>query len=115
MRVFTITGAVLLAIGLFFVYQAMQPSTGPFDVGHEAAPIAALTLVPMGVIFTLVGWYLTRAMGQRDQLLQQGLPGMATISSAAETGVYVNERPMIKLTMTVQVPGHPPTWSSIGR
>lgn len=112
MKIFTIIGVILLVIGLFFAYQAMQPAvtTGPFDIDvmHEAAPSVALTLVPLGLIFTLVGWYMTRAMGQRDELIEHGLPGMATISSAAETGVFVNERPMIKLTMTVQVPGQPP-------
>jgi hypothetical protein len=107
-KVFTIVGIVLLAFGIYFAYQAMQPSQGVFDFMHEGAPIIALTLIPMGVIFTAVGWYTTRAVGRHDQLIAQGLPGMATISSAAETGVYINERPMIKLTMTVQVPGRPP-------
>ncbi len=108
MKIFTIVGVILLAFGLYFAYQAMQPSQGVFDFMHEGAPIIALTLIPMGVIFTAVGWYMSRAMGQRDQLIEQGMPGMATISSAAETGVYINERPMIKLTMTVQVPGRAP-------
>jgi len=103
-----IVGVVLTVIGAFFAIQAMQPSTNPFDFGHAGAPIVAFTLVPMGIIFTIVGYALTRAAGQTEQLLEQGTPGIATVVGVADTGVSINEQPMAQLTMNVQLAGRPP-------
>ena len=108
MRVMLIIGIVFLVIAGASIYVALQPSEGLLDVGHEAAPILALTFGIIGVVFTLVGFFVTRMGAARQQLLEQGIPGRATVVSAAETGMYVNERPMVKLVLNVAVPGRPP-------
>jgi hypothetical protein len=37
-----------------------------------------------------------------------GVAGSATIDSVADTGVFINEAPVLELSMTVTVPGRPP-------
>lgn len=108
MRIFTIVGIVLAVIGAYFAYLATQPSTGPFDVGHAAAPIVALTLLPMGIIFVIVGMYFSRLLGNRGELMREGIPGQARIESLAETGMLINNRPMVRMTLYVTVPGRAP-------
>jgi hypothetical protein len=83
-----------MGVGACFAFQAIRPVTGNgLDVGHDAAPILAITFLPMGIIFTLVGFFAMRLSGNRNQLMQTGLAGQATIQSVAETGAYINERP----------------------
>src|SRR5262249_58597662 len=105
-RMFMIVGIILTVVGVFFVYQALQPH-GRFDFGGAAAPILALTFLPMGIIFTAVGYYFNRAQGQANQILTQGIPGTATIIGVNSTNVMVNDQPMAKLTLNVQLPGRP--------
>jgi hypothetical protein len=112
-RFFTVLGIIFAIVGAFFAFQALQPSSvaeGSFDVDvmHEAAPILALVFLPMGIIFTAVGLLVGRSMGNRQKLIEQGLAGQATVMGAAETGMYVNERPMVRLTLNVAVPGRSP-------
>jgi len=102
-RIFTFLGVIFVAIGAFFGYQALHPATG-----DEAAPALALVFLPMGIIFTLVGYFTTRMSANREKLLETGLIGQATVESVSETGVFVNERPMIRLHLLVSVPGRPP-------
>lgn len=106
MKVFTILGVVFVAIGAFFGYQALQPSSA-FG-GDEAAPILAITFLPIGIIFTLVGLFVSRLSANREKLLETGLAGQATVQSVTETGVFVNERPMIRMHLIVSVPGRAP-------
>jgi hypothetical protein len=107
-KIFTILGIVFLVVGGYFAYLALQPASDAIDVGHEAAPILAITFLPIGIIFTLVGLYVTRLGSARNKLLQTGVPGQATVMGAAETGVYINERPMVRLQLNVSVPGRAP-------
>jgi hypothetical protein len=111
-RVFMIIGIVLTVLGIFFLYQMLQPSgaTGPFgvDIMHSAAPILALTFLPMGIIFTAVGYYFVRSAARQKRILQQGLAGTATVLGLASTNMYVNEQPVAKLTLSVQLPGRAP-------
>ena len=111
MRVFMIIGIILTVVGIFFGYQMLQRSTATgldVDVMHSAAPILALTFLPMGIIFTAVGYFFVRSQGQQNKILQQGLAGRATVVGLASTSMYVNEQPVAKLTLNVQIPGRAP-------
>lgn len=109
MRIFTIIGVVLTVIGFgLLIYSFVTPSKGPFDFAGQAAGIASWTLIPLGIIFTLVGVYISRLLGNRGKLLREGIPGTATILGVSETGVYINQRPMAKLQLQITVPGRPP-------
>jgi hypothetical protein len=46
--------------------------------------------------------------GGAAALYSGGIAGSATIDSVADTGVFVNEAPVLELSMTVTVPGRPP-------
>jgi len=45
---------------------------------------------------------LTGMTGQDKEIMQNGLPGKATIIGVTETGVRLNEMPQIQLTLEVQ-------------
>jgi hypothetical protein len=109
MKVFTAVGVILTIVGVFFLIQVSLPSqaTSPADVDtmHQAAPILALVLLPMGLLFITVGLWVTRVNANRSKLFAQGLAGEATIVSAVETGMTVNDRPVAKLTMSILLPG----------
>ena len=64
MKVFTIMGAVFIVIGAFFGYQALQPARSALG-GGDAAPILAITFLPIGIIFTLIGLFVTRLSANR--------------------------------------------------
>lgn len=110
MRIFTIVGIVLAVAGAFFAFVAfLTPvSDNPLDFSRESAPILALVFLPMGIVFALVGWYTARLSSNRQKLMQQGLAGQATILSVVETGVYINERPVARLEMSINLPGRAP-------
>lgn len=110
MRIFTLIGIVALVVGAFFAYQAWftPASDSPFDVGKAAAPIIALTFLIIGGVFTVVGTVITRMGSARKQLLAQGLAGRAEIVSVAQTGMYVNEQPQVRMQLNVTVPGRMP-------
>lgn len=110
MRAFTIVGLVLLVIGLALVWVWLQPHSG---LGGEAegmgAGIAALTLVPMGIIFTLVGLGFSRASNARKRLLRTGVPGTATILSVDGGSMVVNQiNVLLTYELRVSVPGRVP-------
>jgi len=46
--------------------------------------------------------------GGSAALYSGGIAGSATIDSLADTGMFVNEAPVLELTMTVTIPGRPP-------
>ena len=46
--------------------------------------------------------------GGAAALYSGGIAGSATIDSLADTGMFVNEAPVLELSMTVTVPGRPP-------
>ncbi|MEA2622982.1 MAG: hypothetical protein QOH61_1892, partial [Chloroflexota bacterium] len=108
MRIFTLVGIVLTVVGGFLLYLAFTTPAGPLGLDNLGLMIAGWTLFPMGAIFTLVGLWFGRAMGNRGKLIRQGIPGQATILSLAETGMLINDRPVARMTMNVVVPGRPP-------
>ena len=69
MRVFTILGVVLTVVGLGLVPSSPARLTAPGidgEVTGMGAGIAALTLLPMGIIFTVVGVATSRVIGCCD-------------------------------------------------
>lgn len=46
--------------------------------------------------------------GAAAALYSGGIAGTATIDSVADTGMFVNEAPVLELTMTVAIPGREP-------
>ena len=88
MRVFTIVGVVLtiIGLGLLVVACSTQPVGPAGMIGGMAAGIAAVTLLPMGIVFTLIGVWTQRLIGDADDSSRTGSPGRRpSCRSAAAT------------------------------
>ncbi len=73
------------------------------------AGIAAITLLPMGIIFTIIGVGYSRATGGRRKLLETGIPGQATVLSVSGGNVVVNNiNVLLTFRMRVTLPGRAP-------
>ncbi len=110
MRVFTILGVVFTIIGAGLVIVALMPNSGGIDgeAPTMGAGIVALTLLPMGVVFTIIGVATARSARARRRLLETGLPGQATILSVSGGNVVVNRiNVLLTFRLRVAVPGRP--------
>jgi hypothetical protein len=108
MRLFTILGVVFLVLGVGLAAMAMLPGSGLFwdEFRNEGAFIAALTFIPMGIIFTAIGVYFGRLTAGRKRLLREGIPGKATILSLSGGNMVVNNiNYMISFRLRVMLPG----------
>ena len=111
MRIFTLLGVVFLVIGVGLAAFAMLPGEGGVldEVRTMGSGIAAITLIPMGLIFTAIGVWFGRLEGNRKKLLREGIPGQATILSISGGNMVVNNiNYLIKFHLRVLVPGRPP-------
>ena len=110
MRVFTILGVVFTIIGAGLVIVALMPNSGGIDgeATTMGAGIVALTLLPMGIVFTIIGVATARSARARRRLLETGLPGQATILSVSGGNVVVNRiNVLLTFRLRVVVPGRP--------
>ena len=101
MKIFTIIGIVFLVLGAWAAFQTFQPHSVE-DVGADANSILAITFLPIGIIFTLVGIYVTRLGDARGE--REGDGGPRNKYKSTQTRNYVNERPMIRLELSVNLP-----------
>jgi hypothetical protein len=64
----------------------------------------------IAVSLVLAGVYLlmTRRAERADRLRREGLPGLATILGAEQTGAYLNNQPRVKLRLRVEAEGIAP-------
>jgi hypothetical protein len=77
--------------------------------------IVGITCVATLGSFAFVGvilWFTLRPllqnMNQRSQILQTGIPAMATIVGLADTGMLVNYQPQVRIALQVQPPNGAP-------
>jgi hypothetical protein len=111
MRLFTILGVIFLVLGVGLAVVAMMPGGGSFwdEFRNEGAFIAALTFIPMGIIFTAIGVYFGRLTAGRKRLLREGIPGQATILSLSGGTMVVNNiNYLITFRLRVVLPGRAP-------
>lgn len=84
----------------------MDPDLG-FGI-FGAILTAVISLIGVGITVAVV-WKvvvpLLNAQGAKQQLLQSGVPAQVRVVAARETGMTVNDRPMLQLTLEVQVQG----------
>lgn len=93
----------------------MDPTTflGLFGGGSILLTLGILVITCVSLLgsFAFVGvilWFTLRPllqnMNQRNQILQTGIPAMATIMSLAETGMLVNHQPQVRIGLQVNPP-----------
>lgn len=110
MRTFTILGVVFTIIGAGLVVVALMPGSGGIEgeATTMGAGIAALTLLPMGIVFTVIGVAMSRSANARRRLLETGIPGQATILAVSGGNVVVNRiNVLLTFRLRVVVPGRP--------
>jgi hypothetical protein len=67
--------------------------------------IIVVTIVSIAVPFWLIWKVSQQAETRRLKLMQDGLVAEATVVSASETGMYVNQRPMVRIVLDVRPTG----------
>jgi hypothetical protein len=101
------TGYFLIA---FFGLLGLAMCIGPVLAGATAE--ASLILASTGAIFVLVaaglGWYARHAAqkaAHNDWIFRNGIKGTATIVDVGNSHTTVNEMPLMKLKLDVDIPG----------
>jgi hypothetical protein len=103
---------VLLTLGLALPMiiggvAAGEPGVG-FGSGLFSGFMALVTTVPLGAIFALVGRML-RVKGQRAAWLRlHGVPAQGRVRTMQQTGMRINNVPVVRVEVEVQHPQVPP-------
>jgi hypothetical protein len=99
----------IFLIGLFGLL-GLAMCVGPALAGADAE--TSLILASTGAIFVLVaaglGWYARHARGKaahQDWIFRNGIRGSATILEVGNSHTTVNEMPLLKLKLDLDVPG----------
>jgi hypothetical protein len=93
-------GVVLIAADL--VLAAVLVSSTP-----PAWLWGMLAITPWGPIALVAWWLITRYRRRVRYMRESGVAGRATVRSIHSTGSVVNGRPVLRLDVSVQVPGRP--------
>jgi hypothetical protein len=96
-------GLIELASGIGALV-ADQRVSGPRG-GYFTAGIA---LVGTAVILILIGIVLRIAAGKKRRIEQSGTPGEARVVSVGQTGMLINNNPVIEFDLEVTLPGMAP-------
>lgn len=93
----------------------MDPTNIGLFSGGLTFVIVGVTCLVTVASFAFVGvilWFTLRPllqnMNQRGQILQTGIPAMATIVSLADTGMLVNYQPQVRIGLQVNPPNGAP-------
>lgn len=94
----------------FFGLLGLAMCVGPLLAGVDAE--ASLILASTGAIFVLVaaglGWYARHAQrkaAHQDWIFRNGIKGTATIVEVGNSHTTVNEMPLMKLALELDIPG----------
>ncbi|MFI1916292.1 hypothetical protein [Nocardia sp. NPDC020380] len=92
---------LVLGVGYYFWHGLTSDDMLPWVGWQMGLPIAALTVVPIAFAFTGDG-ILSAMTGKNSSAYRNALVGLGTIESFAQTGVYLNEQPQVKITFRVE-------------
>jgi hypothetical protein len=93
---YTAAGELFLGV-MFFVVGVKQPD------GRGGAFFTGGVLGGIGLVFAWLGW----RMAAKDALHETGLKGTARILSVRQTGMWMNNNPVVVLDLAVSVPDEP--------
>lgn len=79
-------------------------------VGPEAQPLFIAGLVTFTMLFSFAMLFgaMFKGAARRKVLLRRGVDGSAKLMVVEQTGTQVNDQPMLRLRMMVEVPGRSP-------
>jgi len=109
LNAFSILGRLFIAAALASVVVAIAFSGD----ARMAFLIVGLSIGMTGFVFALIGSRLGQVSSLDRTLQAVGVPGAATITSLAETGVTVNGSPVIEFGLDVDSSAHPPYSATI--
>jgi hypothetical protein len=110
--VFLLIGAVCCAM---LVASPVAALLGYEDVGMIGASTSvalAATFVPMGLIFSGIGFAMRKAAQRAQRLRLHGLRGTGTVMGVSPTGLSINNVPQYAVAMMVQLDGRAPYQAS---
>ena len=99
-NVFTLVGGLIAIVGA--IVTAIGVFAGP------GALIPGISLLPFGIIFYTVGRRVGRWVGASPDVMEHGVEGTATVTRMWETGVTVNDQPVLGYELQVDVAGEAP-------
>jgi hypothetical protein len=92
------TGLAVAGVGMYVWHGLTADEVMPWLNGWMAAPIIALTVLP--VVFSFTGG----GFGGGSKALRNGPLAVGTIVDVQQTGMYINEQPQMRITMDVTTP-----------
>jgi hypothetical protein len=113
-------GAIFVILGLVFVFLrgVIWSFVGPALLGSTYNDFPAFQQPPAGfliagVVFVLVGaslfavgFMFSQSSSNAQRLQAVGIPGTATVISAQDTGMTINDNPRVNLTLQVAAGGN---------
>jgi hypothetical protein len=69
--------------------------------------LTAAFLAAVGIVLLWFGLRAAANAERAERIEASGLPGRATIVGLAQTGMFLNENPQIRLDLSVEIPGRP--------
>ncbi|MCB9593958.1 MAG: hypothetical protein H6719_14590 [Sandaracinaceae bacterium] len=103
----TIGGILLgLGIGAATAIPAMTSGDSLFGAleGAGIGAIVGISVMPVGIIFTIVGFVFRKKAQQAAWLRVNGIPAQGTIRGYQPTGTEINGVPVVKVTVEVDHP-----------
>lgn len=102
-----VRGRVLIAAGVAFFVVALVDAAGDVTVSLSgwAKPFYLVGAVYLVLIGLVVQWDPTRFARQQRVARGEGLPGIARIVGASDTGRSVNDMPQVKIDFELEVGG----------
>lgn len=112
-KVFVPMGALFLLGGLGAgAFAAVSPfvDLGLGDLSGLAltAGILAITFIPMGAIFFIIGRVMRKSAARAERLRVHGIQGRGRVTGVNPTGVTINNRPQVRFDLQVTLPGRAP-------
>lgn len=98
-----ITGGFELALAAVFLSIGLRS-----DILRFGFTLTAGILGAVGVGLIAFGFRSQAKADATDRVLDTGIPGQATITSLAQTGMFLNQNPQVEMSLMVTVPGRAP-------
>jgi hypothetical protein len=107
--VFIPLGLLMLLAAFACVVVLILSVVDVIDSGFgTAAGIALVTLAPLGIIFTAIGFVFARAAKRAAYLRAHGISGTGRVVGLSPTGTEINGVPQMQIRLMVELPGHAP-------
>lgn len=98
-------------VGRLLFLVALGAGVGAVFASGEARGVlgvVALSLVIPGLVLTSIARSIGKVSGVSEDLVATGVPGTAVVQAMGDTGVTINEAPVVEFTLDVTLEGEEP-------